>query len=482
MAELASTDRLTGLKNRREFDRILGTIPRQSFAILAIDVDHLKRVNDEFGHEAGDTVLRTVATTLALMLRGWDVIARVGGDEFAAILLDVDPAEAASAAQRLRAAMHLVPTPGGRSNISLGWASAPAGTDPMSAWRRADECLYEAKRSGRDRVVGRHVDGAEQVTPSGSSVTELIGELVAGRPIHSVYQPIVDLNDGHVVGYEALARPEGFGASDSVETLFEVAHRSGHIRDLDWLCRRAALSQASPLPAGILLFMNVSIAALLDPLHDVDQLMLLLEWTGRSPHRLILEIGEHESVRDLDRLRVVLGSYRQAGIRFAIDDLGEGFATTELLETAEPEFVKLARSLTMNSARRSSRAAIKTALTFARVHDSIVIAEGVENELVSDQIRSLNIPLGQGFGLGRPTVAADLLDAAAAWRARDTLRPLRPRNAQPRIRVAPAAQELEDDNGVERLRAPREPLRRSTEVKGRRMIRRSDNAPSGRAS
>ncbi len=209
MAELASTDRLTGLKNRREFDRILGTIPRQSFAILAIDVDHLKRVNDEFGHEAGDTVLRTVATTLALMLRGWDVIARVGGDEFAAILLDVDPAEAASAAQRLRAAMHLVPTPGGRSNISLGWASAPAGTDPMSAWRRADECLYEAKRSGRDRVVGRHVDGAEQVTPSGSSMTELIGELVNGLPIHAVYQPIVDLNNGHVVGLRGAGAARG---------------------------------------------------------------------------------------------------------------------------------------------------------------------------------------------------------------------------------------------------------------------------------
>ncbi len=482
MSELASTDRLTGLKNRREFDRILGTIPRQPFAVLAIDVDHLKRVNDQFGHEAGDTVLRTVATTLALMLRGWDVIARVGGDEFAAILLDVDPAEAATAAQRLRAAMHLVPTPGGRSNISLGWASAPAGTDPMSAWRRADECLYEAKRSGRDRVVGRHVDGAEQVTPSGSSVTELIGQLVSGLPIHAVYQPIVDLNDGHVVGYEALARPEGFGASDSVETLFEVAHRSGHIRDLDWLCRRAALSQASSLPPGILLFMNVSVAALLDPLHDVDQLLLLLEWTGRTPHRLVLEIGEHESVHDLDRLRLVLASYRAAGIRFAIDDLGEGFATTELLETAEPEFVKLARSLTMNAARRSSRAAIKTALTFARLHDSIVIAEGVENELVSDQVRSLNIPLGQGFGLGRPTVASDLVDAAAAWTARDTLRPLRPRHGQSRLREVPVTPAREGTREVERLRVPRESSRRAGDAKTHRLVRRSDNAPSGRAS
>jgi diguanylate cyclase (GGDEF)-like protein/PAS domain S-box-containing protein len=482
MAELASTDRLTGLKNRREFDRILGTIPRQSFAILAIDVDHLKRVNDQFGHEAGDTVLRTVATTLALMLRGWDVIARVGGDEFAAILLDVDPAEAASAAQRLRAAMHLVPTPGGRSNISLGWASAPAGTDPMSAWRRADECLYEAKRSGRDRVVGRHVDGAEQVTPSGSSVTELISQLVAGLPIHAVYQPIVDLNDGHVVGYEALARPEGYGASDSVETLFEVAHRSGQIRDLDWLCRRAALGQASSLPAGILLFMNVSVAALLDPLHDVDQLLLLLEWTGRAPHRLVLEIGEHESVHDLDRLRLVLASYRAAGIRFAIDDLGEGFATTNLLETAEPEFVKLARSLTMNAAHRSSRVAIKTALTFARVHDSIVIAEGVENELVSDQIRSLNIPLGQGFGLGRPTVASDLVDAAAAWTARDTLRPLRPRHGQARFLEIPAAPAGDCARDLEGLRVPRESSRRAGDAKTHRLVRRSDSASSGRAS
>ncbi len=482
MAELASTDRLTGLKNRREFDRILGTIPRQPFAVLAIDVDHLKHVNDEFGHEAGDTVLRTVATTLSLMLRGWDVIARVGGDEFAAILLDVDPSEAASAAQRLRAAMHLVPTPGGRSNISLGWASATAGTDPMSAWRRADECLYEAKRSGRDRVVGRHVDGAEQITPSGSSVTELIGELVNGLPLHSVYQPIVDLNDGHVVGYEALARPEGFGASDSVEALFEVAHRSGHIRDLDWLCRRAALSQAASLPAGILLFMNVSVAALLDPLHDVDQLMLLLEWTGRSPHRLILEIGEHESVRDLDRMRNVLSAYRKVGIRFAIDDLGEGFATTELLDTAEPEFVKLARSLTMNAARRSTRVAIKTALGFARAHKSIVIAEGVENELVSDQIRSLNIPLGQGFGLGRPTAAADLLDSAAAWRTRDTLRPLRPRNVQARSHGVLSAQERDGSERDGGVGPPQNASRRSLDAKPRRTVKRSDNTSSGRAS
>jgi len=195
----------------------------------------------------------------------------------------------------------------------------------------------------------------------------------------------------------------------------------------------------------------------------------------------VLEIGEHESVQDLDRLRVVLASYRTAGIRFAIDDLGEGFATTELLETAEPEFVKLARGLTMNAARRSSRAAIKTALTFARIHDSIVIAEGVENELVSDQIRSLNIPLGQGFGLGRPTVASDLVDAAAAWTARDTLRPLRPRHGQSRLREITGTPVREAAQGAE-LRVPRETSRRAGDAKTHRLVRRSDSASSGRAS
>jgi EAL domain-containing protein (putative c-di-GMP-specific phosphodiesterase class I) len=209
--------------------------------------------------------------------------------------------------------------------------------------------------------------------------------------------------------------------------------------------------------------------------------MLLLEWTGRSPHHLVLEIGEHESVRDLDRLRLVLASYRSAGIRFAIDDLGEGFATTELVETAQPEFVKLARSLTVNSARKSARAAIRTALTFARVHDSIVIAEGVENELVSDRIRAFNIPLGQGFGLGRPTAAEDLTDSAAAWRARDTLRPLRPRNAQMRLRVAASGQEREDGAGVD-LRASRQTPRRLGEAKPDRLVRRSDSTSTGRAS
>jgi diguanylate cyclase (GGDEF)-like protein/PAS domain S-box-containing protein len=482
MTELASTDRLTGLKNRREFDRMMGTIPRQPYAILAIDIDHLKRINDEHGHEAGDLVLRTVGTTLSLMLRGWDVVARVGGDEFAAILLDVDAAEAATAAQRLRAAMHLVPGSDDRAAISVGWASAPAGADPLSIWKTADECLYTAKREGRDRAVGGHVDEDGNALSAGPSATAVVSDLVAGQPFHAVYQPIVDLNDGHVIGYEALARPQGFGPSDSVEKIFEVAHHSRQIRDLDWRCRRAALSQAAALPQDVLLFINVSAAVLLDPLHDVDQMLLLLKWTGRSPDHVILEIGEHEHVRDLERLKVVLASYRKAGIRFALDDLGEGFATMELLKVVRAEYIKIARAVTMTSATKESRAAIAAALAFARANGSLVIAEGVENELASDHVRLLGISLGQGFGLGRPSLAADVADTVASWNARDAMRPLRPRRAASRPRMAPSSAVYEAPAEADRTTSAQNGIERVVYAKTARPSSSRPRASSQRAS
>ena len=121
-------------------------------------------------------------------------------------------------------------------------------------------------------------------------------------------------------------------------------------------------------------------------------------------------------------------------------------------------------------------------MSFARSNNAVVIAEGVENELVSDQIRSLNIPLGQGFGLGRPTIAADVLDATAAWNARDTLRPLRPRKGQARLRGTPVAHTRDVSEGSERRQSVPGNARRSGDITTPRLVRRSDNASAGRAS
>ena len=149
-----------------------------------------------------------------------------------------------------------------------------------------------------------------------------------------------------MTGYEVLARPEGFAAIDSVEAVFEAARTSGQIRDLDSVCRRRAVEDAQLLPVGATLFLNISAAALLDPLHDVDQLLLLLRSVERAPQTVVLEITEHERIRDYDLLGRVISSYRAEGIRFALDDVGDGHSTLELLAASSSEYLKLGRSLT----------------------------------------------------------------------------------------------------------------------------------------
>jgi diguanylate cyclase (GGDEF)-like protein/PAS domain S-box-containing protein len=407
LAEMAATDPLTGLRNRREFERLLSCVPRQPFAVLAIDIDHLKAVNDEYGHEAGDTVLQAVALTLSSLVRGWDIVARIGGDEFAALLLGAPPGEVAAVAERMRIAMHGVSVPYGQARISVGWAPGGPGSDPLAVWRRADENLYSAKHHGRDRAEGGDT-GAPASSTLFSGWTERVDEALRTQQLGVVFQPIVNLASGVVAGYEALARPSGIGPSDSVEEFFRAAHRIGRIRDIDWLCRRCAVQQAPwHLPEWDL-FINISAALLLDPLHDVDQLLLVLRSAGAPPERIVLEIAEREIVSDFARLRLVLSAYREHGVRFALDDVGEGHSTLELLAAASPEYLKIARSLTTTASRSGSRAAIRAAVAFAGSSGGIVIAEGVENRFALEAMREHGVPLGQGFLLGRPITATEV--------------------------------------------------------------------------
>ena len=408
LAEVAATDPLTGLRNRREFDRLLATIPRQRFAICAIDVDGLKRVNDEFGHEAGDAMLRAVGQTLNSSLRGWDVVARVGGDEFAALMVGIGPDEAAAASERMRTAVHAISVPHGQARVSVGWAVGESGADPRGVARLADSHLYQAKEAGRDRVCGGTVDLAPGLSRR-SEWAARVDRAIRNGELRMVYQPICRLDDGTVIGHEALARPPEMRAGESVEDLFAEAQRSGRMRDLDWLCRRLAIAGA---PWGLFapwaLFLNVSALTLLDPVHGADQLLLVLEAAGGRPEQLVLEITEREIITDLPRLRQVLAGYRDHGVRFALDDVGDGHSTLEVLTAANPEFIKIARSLTMTASHAGSRAAIKALVSFAHASGAAVIAEGVENELAARQTRDLGAELGQGWWLARPTEAGVL--------------------------------------------------------------------------
>jgi diguanylate cyclase (GGDEF)-like protein len=397
--------------------------------VLSLDVDGLKEINDTEGHGAGDALLRVVGHTLGLLVRGWDVMARIGGDEFAALLPEVGVFGAHLVAERMRVAMHSLVLPTGPVRITVGWSAAPAGADPLSVWQRADESLYEAKRAGGDRVAGSSYEGGEAADIAERSYSDVVTRILEGESLSTMFQPIVSLEDGAVMGYEALARPRGFAAMDSVEAVFEAARTGGRIRDLDWLCRRKAVDDARELPVGTPLFLNISAAALLDPVHRVDQLLMLLSNAGRAPSTVVLEITEHERIRDYNVLANILAEYRAEGIRFALDDVGEGHSTLELLAASASEFLKLGRSLTMTATKVGSRAAMDATMAFARASGAAVIAEGVENEFVADLMKAGGITLGQGFGLGRPTMAADLEDVAAALAERAALSALRPRPA-----------------------------------------------------
>jgi len=397
----AQTDPLTELPNRREFDRLLALPPAGPYAVLAIDLDNLKMINDEYGHEAGDAMLRVVAGAIRAALRAEDQLARVGGDEFAALLPDTDEAAGFEIADRLTRAMQGVAVPFGAARMSIGCAAGTPGDDPRAVWAAADEALYRAKVAGRNQVAVHAVEPPAADGPR-RRWAETVPELLARRQMSTVFQPVVDLGTGTILGYEALARPD-LDSRDGVEGLFRAAVRLGLGRDLDWLCRRSAVGSAHFTEEDALLFLNVGVPALLDPLHDVDQMLLLLRWSGLRADRVVLEITERENVNDYKRFSGVLDRYREHGFRFAMDDVGEGHSTLEVLATGVPEFIKIARTLTRAAGEPGPCAAIRALHTFAEHRGATLIAEGIETAADVAAMRELGVRFGQGYHLGRPS-------------------------------------------------------------------------------
>ena len=419
---MARSDALTGAANRRSWDaelpRYLARARRdlEPLCVAMLDLDHFKTFNDVQGHQRGDLLLRQVVESWSRELREVDFLARYGGEEFAIALPGCPLENALAIVDRLRGV-----TPSGQT-CSAGVACWDGEESVDGLVARADAALYQAKVAGRDRSMAAVppsglTHGAHSAAGTMAGWTRWIGmvpRLLSERCIEAVYQPVVRLADGEVRGYEALARPAGSSELTSVEGLFAAAQYRGLTRDLDWICRRAAVEGATTVPAGMPLFMNISVSALLDPLHDVDQMLLLLEYAGRSPRDVVLEITEREAVPDMERFARVLASHREHGFRFAIDDVGEGHSTLEVLAAAAPEFIKVARGLMVGAEQPGPRSAIRALVAFARSSGAEVIAEGIESEDERVLMMGLGVELGQGFALGEPQeLDSGLRDRAA---------------------------------------------------------------------
>jgi diguanylate cyclase (GGDEF)-like protein len=413
-------DGLTGLGNHRAFQEALErTVAsyetrRASFSLVLIDLDDLKLVNDRDGHAGGDEMLRSLARTMRELSRHGDMLYRIGGDEFAMLLPDTDIDEAIAVAERI---LHFCkrPADNGRPFAFCGGVSGVPhfARQRNLVYRQADAALYWAKRHGRGSVavfdaerdqVAEGPDTSDNAADhaSGSAVAEII----LGKLLRPVFQPIVDLRSGRVIGFEGLIRPDPAGPLPDTTQLFAAAAASGRTVELDLACIEAVVQGARAIGPDRLLTLNLSPRTL--EVRDFDAAWLLqgLVRNGISPSRVIIELTEREEVDDIGRLRQTFAALQQYGLRLAADDVGAGNSGLRLLSQVQFDIVKIDLTLVHDGVRRTgARAVLQSLRDLALGQDARIVAEGVETAEQLHVIRELQIGAGQGFLLGRPEVS-----------------------------------------------------------------------------
>jgi diguanylate cyclase (GGDEF)-like protein len=411
----ALMDGLTMLGNHRAFQEELARQlehagrTSSSIALLLIDVDDLKRVNDERGHASGDELLVSVGQTVTSSLRRNDRAFRVGGDEFAVILPGADLGTGLVAARRILAGALNGGDPSHPTqpySLSIGVSASPSpSVKGELLYRHADAALYWCKRHGRTNAAA-YDPGRHGVTADDRSMEDLsaaIETVLAKRLLTPVYQPIFSLRTGKPVGYEGLIRPtEGSPLSDA-SSLFAAAERADRIVEVDFACLEVVAEGAGQLEDGVYLSVNLSPRTLESELFHPSDLTSIFERRGIAPRQLVVELTEREEVQDLEGLRRNAAACRKAGIRLAADDVGAGNAGLRLLSEVQFDVVKIDLSLVQGGVLHDPSYAVLRALQdLAARWKATVVAEGVETSEQLAAIRNIGILAGQGYLLGRP--------------------------------------------------------------------------------
>ena len=394
LREQVRHDGLTGLLNHRAcHERLREALAGDGkVAVVLLDLDHFKVINDAHGHAEGDRVLAATAERLRSVVRSGDTVGRLGGEEFVLILPGADVEAAEDCAERARAALAELTVRGRPLAASAGVAAAPLdGVEAAALLENADAALYWAKRTGRGRTV-RYVRGA--VRPEAEQRSELAEMLEQGTDAVSIiFQPVVELATGRAGGFEALARFEREPRRGPDEW-FAQAHRVGLGEELEALALRVALA-AEGRPEGTFLAVNVSPRALLSaPVRAA----LPEDLTG-----IVIELTEHEVFGAEGSLEEELAALRARGAQVALDDAGAGYAGLQQIIRIAPDILKLDRALIHGAHADPSRQALLEALIeFASTTGAAICAEGVEDLEDLRTLVSLDVTYAQGYGLARP--------------------------------------------------------------------------------
>ena len=426
LRHLADHDVLTGLLNRRRFEEELARQVAHEAryetggAVLVLDLDDFKDVNDTLGHRTGDALISSIAGLLRDRLRESDVLSRLGGDEFAVLLPTANREQAHLTANSLREAVRRHRLLAGGRNIRIttsigGSMLGDAGTTAEDLMVRADVAMYEAKESGRDRVCF-HRAGDERRGAAEATLTRaerIRGALEEDR-LDLYAQPVVELDGGEVCQYELLLRmSEPGGELVPPRGFLPSAERSGMMREIDaWVVERAIelVDQHRAEDCELRLEINLSPRTIGDAglLATIEE---KVDATGIDPASLVFEVPETAAISNLEQVRDYSEALRALGCRFALDDFGGGFGSFHYLRYLPFDYLKIDGDFIANVATNSAdQAVVRAIVDLSGRLGKQTIAEFVGDDETFDLLRAYGVDYAQGYHVGRPAPVSEILD------------------------------------------------------------------------
>ncbi len=427
---LADHDSLTGLLNRRRFraelDQYVSFNARYGGlgAVMIIDIDGLKEVNDRLGHQLGDTLIRAVAAVLRERVRATDIVARLSGDEFAVLMPQADTAGALQLGEDLRAQVaEGVPTDteqaAGTISVGItmfgGKAEAEAGAEAVLV--AADQAMYRAKQDGRNRIA-LFSDPSEGGVPERRQQTTVarIRDALTQDRLSLASQPIRSLASGGIERYELLLRMTGeSGELLPAASFIQAAERSGMVQELDrWVVGKALelLAEREHAGAPVSLHVNLSGASLTD-VSVLEYIERRLDEGEGDPGRCTFEITQTAQVEDYEAAAGFADRLTEFGCEVAIDDYGAGFGPFHYLRQIPFDVIKIDGAFVRDMSRNDAdQLTVKAIVQIARGLGKTTIAEFVEDEVTAQMLCEYGVDMAQGFHLGRPVAAAEGLAAA----------------------------------------------------------------------
>jgi len=411
----ATRDPLTGLYNQRVFWELMEyEIERAKrydykFALMVIDIDNFKLINDTYGHAFGDRFLQEVARILRESVRRGDIVARYGGDEFVIILPMSSQEQAYSTALRIRdnfSNFH-IPAPDGRQvrvTVSIGIAVFPDhGSTAKELFMIADTLLYKAKKEGKNKIVVSSPEDIVSIQQEIAEMNFLVQSAIAEDRIIPYYQPIFDVSNKKVFGYEVLMRIKTGDEIVPAKKFIAHAETLGLIHKMDQILMEKALSYAEKQNFEGYLFFNLSPKVIIIP-EFFKNLASLVDKYKISPSQIIFEITERETVRNLRVLEELIRKLQTYGFKFCIDDFGAGFASYQYIKHFLVDFVKIEGEfvLGLESDSRIDRAVIESVVAFCKSLNIKMIAEFVESKKIFELIEKMGIDYAQGYYIGKP--------------------------------------------------------------------------------